>query len=366
MKAQAASRFFEVRQRLLREKLEARGLPFLVVTNPPNVFYLTGFRGSAGVVVSGPSGALLLVDPRYTIQAAEQAHGVGVKEVTTGLFHAAGRRLQKLRARRIGFEDSHLTVAEFHRFRNEGPPDAKWKAAGGLIEDLRVVKDDLEIEQIRAACRLTSEAFEEVLPQACPGVLERDLASELDFRMRRKGADGAAFETIVASGLRGALPHARPSVKPLKAGELVIFDLGAILGGYAADMTRTVYLGVPGKRVRFLYQAVLEAEQAAIGALHPGMRAGEADSAARRWLAAKKLDKLFTHSTGHGVGVEIHERPRLGRGEKTPLPARSVVTVEPGIYIKGFGGIRIEDTALVGPAGVEILTPAAKDRWWVE
>ncbi|MGH9344149.1 MAG: M24 family metallopeptidase [Terriglobia bacterium] len=366
MKAKPDSRFFDARQRRLRAQLDTRGLPFLVVTKPANVFYLTGFRGSAGVVVFGPSDAMLLVDPRYTIQAAEQARGAEVKEVTVGLFHAAGRRLQKLRARRIGFEDAHLTVGEFRRLRKEGPPDAAWKPAGGVIEDLRVVKDDHEIEQVRSACRLTSEAFEEVLPQVRPGVLERDLASELDFRMRRKGADGTAFETIVASGPRAALPHARPLAKPLKAGELVIFDLGAILGGYAADMTRTVYLGVPGKRVRFIYQAVLEAQQEAIRALHPGMKAGKVDAAARRGLAAKKLDKFFTHSTGHGVGIEIHERPSIGKREQSSISAGSIVTVEPGIYIEGFGGIRIEDTVLVGAAGVEILTPAAKDRWWLE
>ncbi|HEV2417080.1 MAG TPA: Xaa-Pro peptidase family protein [Terriglobia bacterium] len=366
MKTQPDSCFFETRQRLLLARLDARDLPFLVVTKPANIFYLTGFRGSAGIAVFGPSGGHLLVDPRYTIQAAEQARGVEVKEVTAGLFRAAGRRLQKLRARRVGFEENHLTVEEFERLRKQGPLGGAWKPAGGLIEELRVVKDDSEISQIRAACLLTSRAYEEVLPQARPGVSERDLASELDFRMRRKGADSVAFETIVASGPRGALPHARPSAKALKAGELVIFDLGAILGGYAADMTRTVYLGSPGKRVRFLYEAVLEAQQEAIGALRAGVKAGTVNAAARRRLAAKKLDKLFTHSTGHGVGIEIHERPRIGRGEQSPIPAGSIVTVEPGIYIEDFGGVRIEDTVLVGAAGTQTLTPAAKDCWWLE
>lgn len=360
------SPFIAARQRLLREKLDARGLPFLVVTKPANVFYLTGFRGSAGIALFGPSNALLLVDPRYTIQAKEQACGVEVREETAGLFRAAGLALQKRRARRVAFEDAHLTVAEFERLRQVGPRGARWKPQDGLIEDLRVVKDDSEIGRIRAACRLTAEAFEEVLPQIRPGVTEQDLASELDFRMRRKGAEGSAFETIVASGPRGALPHARPSAKALAAGELVIFDLGAILGGYAADMTRTVCVGKPGKRARTLYQGVLEAQEKAVHSLRADVAAGKPDAVARRALASQKLAKFFTHSTGHGVGVEIHEKPRLGKSEQTPIPAGSIVTVEPGVYIQGVGGVRIEDTVLIGKTGTETLTLAAKEPWWVE
>lgn len=365
-KPNSMSAFIAARQRLLRERLKARDLPFLVATKPANIFYLTGFRGSAGVAIFGPSDALLLVDPRYTIQAKEQSCGVEVREETAGLFRAAGLALQKRRARRIVFEDAHLTVEEFERLRHAGPRGARWKPQGGLIEDLRVVKDDFEIGRIRAACRVTAEAFEEVLPQVKPGVTEQDLATELDFRMRRKGAEGSAFETIVASGPRGALPHARPSAKALAAGELVIFDLGAILGGYAADMTRTIHLGVPGKRARTLYQGVLEAQEKAVQSLRANVEAGRPDAVARRALAARKLGKFFTHSTGHGVGVEIHEKPRLGKGEQTPIPAGSIVTVEPGVYIQGFGGVRVEDTVLVGPAGTEILTLAAKDRWCME
>lgn len=366
MKTKPDSSFIAARQRLLREQLEARGAPFLVVTKPANVFYLTGFRGSAGVAVFGPSSAVLLVDPRYTIQAGEQACGVEVREETSGLFRAAGQLLQKRRARQVAFEDAHLTVEEFQRLRKGGPHGARWKPAGGLIEDLRMVKDEFEIGWIRGACRLTSEAFEEVRPMARPGVTERDLANELDFRMRRKGAEGPAFETIVASGPRAALPHARPSEKALAAGELVIFDLGAILGGYAADMTRTIYLGAPGRRAKSLYQGVLEAQEKAVQTLRAGVNAGKPDATARRVLAAGKLDKFFTHSTGHGVGVEIHEKPRLGKGEETLIPAGSIVTVEPGVYIQGFGGVRIEDTVLVNPAGAEVLTLSAKDPWWQE
>jgi Xaa-Pro aminopeptidase len=210
---------------------------------------------------------------------------------------------------------------------------------------------------------VTAEVFTELLPQIRPGLVEQDLAAEIEFRMRKKGAEGAAFETIVASGPRSAYPHARPSSKALQECELVIFDLGAILSGYAADMTRTVYLGEPTRRVRSLYSAVLKSQEGAIRSVQDSTPTGEVDSAARRILAKHGLVRYFTHSTGHGVGLEIHERPRLGKGETTCLRSGSVVTVEPGVYLEGFGGIRIEDTVLVGPDGPEVLTPASKECW---
>ena len=248
------SSYFEARQQALRNELARRKLPFFVVTKPENLFYLTGFRGSAGIVLFGQDEAVLLVDPRYTVQAREAAAGVEIREVRTGLHQAAGAVLRGLHARRIGFEDGHLTVEQFQLLRQAGPSKASWAPGGGMVEDLRVSKDDLEIDCIRQACELTARAFEATLPLVKPGVRERELASELDYRMRRNGAEGTAFETIVASGPRAALPHARPSARALEPGELVIIDLGAILGGYAADMTRTVYLGIPGRRVRRLYQ----------------------------------------------------------------------------------------------------------------
>lgn len=343
--------------------MDARGASMLIVSNPANLFYLTGFRGSAGAAILESRGGLLLVDPRYTIQASKQAQGVEVLEVKSGLLGAVGRLLRKRHARKILFEDTHLTVDNFKRLRKEGPANASWLAAKGLVEDLRVVKDDLEVAQIKAACRLTSDAFTEALSLVRTGTSERDLASEVDFRMRHKGAEGTAFETIVASGPRAALPHARPTDKQLKPGELVIMDLGAILGGYMADLTRTICIGPPSKRAKALYEAVLEAQQQALDSIRAGAAAGEVDGVARSSLAGRGLDQHFTHSTGHGVGIEIHERPRLGRSETASLPAGSVVTVEPGVYIEGFGGVRIEDTVLVSAQGAEILTTAPKNPY---
>jgi Xaa-Pro aminopeptidase len=365
MNCESVSSYVRLRQQALRAQLVARKIAVFLVTKPVNLFYLTNFRGTAGLAVFTPSEASLLVDPRYTLQARRQAVDVEVIEIKDGLLRAAGRRFCKARRTRVGFEDTHLTCAEFQSLREEANSSTRWQQAGGLIEDLRAVKDAVEIGRMRQAGKLTAQVFQEVASNLRPGVAERGLAAEIEYRMRQHGADSAAFETIVASGPRAALPHARASEKTLGSGELVIFDLGAILSGYASDMTRTVYLGTPDRRVRALYQSVLGAQCEAIERLRAGVRAGEVDAAARRRLAGRNLARFFTHSTGHGVGIEIHERPRLGKGEKKRISAGSVVTVEPGVYIEDFGGIRIEDTVLVAPDGPEILTPASKDQWCI-
>jgi Xaa-Pro aminopeptidase len=366
MGTQPTGELFVARQERLRTELDKRRLPIFVVSSPVNIFYLTGFHGTAGVVIFERSEAVMWVDPRYTLQARGEARGVEVIEARRGLLKAVGGWLKKRRASVVGYEDLHVSCAEFRSLERESPRTTRWQEAGGIIEDLRMVKDSYEIEQIRQAGHLTAEVLTEVIPGIQPGVRESDLAVELEYRMRRKGADGAAFETIVASGLRGALPHARASAKPLCAGELVILDLGAILAGYAADMTRTLYLGRPGPRVRNLYKAVVEAQQEAVAAARRGVRAGDVDGAARRCLKRRGLADHFTHSTGHGVGLQVHEKPRLGCNEKTRLRAGFVVTAEPGIYMEDLGGVRVEDTVLVGAQGPEVLTPAAKAPWCIE
>jgi Xaa-Pro aminopeptidase len=345
--------------------METRHVPLILVTHLVNVRYLTGFTGSAGMVLLGPRHGILWVDPRYTLQAQYQAEGVEVIEEKKGLLKGAASWLRKNGVRDATFEASNLTCAQFDQLRKEAGHRLELKPAGDLIEELRIVKDRGEIEAIRSAGRVTAEVFAEMLPLVRPGVIEQDLAAEIEYRMRKKGAEGAAFETIVASGPRSAYPHARPSSKALQESELVIFDLGAILGGYAADMTRTVFLGEPNRRVRNLYSAVLKAQAGALRAVQDPTPAGEIDSAARRILAKHRLARYFTHSTGHGVGLEIHERPRLAKKETTQLRCGSIVTVEPGVYLEGFGGIRIEDTVLVGPDGPEVLTPASKENWIV-
>lgn len=366
MRPDTLSDAFAARQQRLRVQLEAHKLSCLLVSNPLNIFYLTGFRGSAGLAILGPSDAILWVDPRYTLQAYEQTRGFSVIEERAEPLKAVGRWLAGKRLRVVGYDDSYLTCAAYRRLREHVSRGIALKTAGGLVEDLRRVKDSIEIEHIRRAGRLTAAVFQELLPQIRPGARESDLAADIEYRMRRAGADGAAFETIVASGIRSAWPHARASSKLLKKSELVILDLGAILNGYASDMTRTIHLGNPPRRVRSFYQAVLEAQRRAVEAAQAGGRSCDVDRAARRVLRHSRLERFFTHSTGHGVGLEIHESPRVARRDKYRLEPGCVITVEPGVYLEGFGGIRIEDTLLIGEGQPEILTPAPKDDWFIE
>lgn len=356
---------FGARKERLLAALDQHKLSALVITKPANIFYISNFRGSSGVIVLGPRDAILWVDPRYTLEARESARGVEVCEEKGGLLRAAGRWLSRRtkKLQRVGYDDSHLTCRALRELREHAGARVRLSPTGGIIEELRAVKEPGEIDCIRRAGHLTAAVFEEVRGAIRAGVREADIGAEIEYRMRRRGAEGAAFETIVASGPRAALPHARASAKPLERHELVILDLGAILAGYAADMTRTVYLGQPSRRVRGLYRAVLVSQERAIAALRPDTLAADIDSAARRSLGRRGLGRYFTHSTGHGVGLEIHEAPRLGRGERTRLRPGSVVTAEPGVYLEGFGGIRIEDTVLVTDGTPEILTPATKDDW---
>jgi len=352
------------RQQHLRAQFERKKIAALLVTHLPNIYYLSGFRGSAGVLLVGPSESILWVDPRYTLQAAEQAEGVKVVEARKGLLKEAAGWIRKKRLGPVGYDDAVLTCREFASLERAGGLRRPWISAGGMVEDLRIVKDSGEIEWIRKAGKLTAEVFEEIKGKIRPGVRESDLAAEIEYRMKRKGAEGVAFETIIASGVRSAWPHAMPSAKLLKENDLVIIDLGAILGGYAADMTRTVYLGKPSARVRTLYNKVREAQERATRVARAGRLTCDVDEAARKTLAKRKLDQYFTHSTGHGVGLEIHEMPRVSRGDKRRLQAGYVITIEPGVYLEGVGGVRIEDTVLVTGGKPEVLTPATKDAWF--
>jgi len=354
------------RQNSLRAKMEEQKLPSLLVTNLTNIAYLTGFRGTAGIALFTCREGVLWVDPRYALQAQEQARGVEVIEEKKGLLKAVAEWLKRNKKRRVGYEQAHLTCADFARLQQDNGRRVSFVPATGLVEQLRAVKDEEEVARIRGAGRITGEVFEKVLGGVRPGVSESELGAEIEYLIRKKGGEGVAFETIVASGPRAALPHARASCKLLKENEFVIFDLGAILAGYAADMTRTVYLGEPSRRVRSLYNAVVEAQANAVRSALPGVRAGDVDAVARRSLAGRGLARFFTHSAGHGVGMDAHEMPRLARGEKARLQVGQVVAVEPGIYLEGLGGIRVEDTILVGPTGPEVLTPARKDQWVVE
>jgi Xaa-Pro aminopeptidase len=340
--------------------LEAPKLGALLVTNLHNVRYLTGFTGSNGaVLLFKDKPAVLFTDPRYTVQSQQQ--------VTCRVHIAKGpltapivKEIDRARVRRVGFEQDNLTVAQLESFKKGLPARAQLEPVSGLIEGLRLVKDADEIGKIRASVMTNSSALEAALKRFKLGMTESELAAEIDYQSRKLGAEAPAFDTIVAAGERAALPHAHPGPASIGLGILLI-DMGAFLGGYASDMTRMVHVGPATAKYKKAYRAVLEAQLAAVDAVKPGATTGSVDRAARSTLKSHKLDREFIHSTGHGLGLEIHELPRIGRKDKTRLTPGMAITIEPGVYIEGWGGIRIEDTVLVTPGGCEILTPTSKD-----
>jgi Xaa-Pro aminopeptidase len=352
---------FHRRRRALSARLSESKLDSLLITSPPNWYYLTGFTGEAGALVVSRRGTVLITDGRFTVQANDETSGVQIVQQKGSLLESVGQFLKESTGKRVGFDPAHLTVAQLQSLRKAGGAKLRWQPVSGAVEALRMRKDASEIAQMRKAGILVGEVFSSVLPLLKPGVREFEVGAEIEYQMRKRGASGPAFETIVAFGERGALPHARPTSKRLRKNELVVLDLGVILGHYCSDMTRTVHVGRASSRVRAWYQAVLEAQRAAIAAVKDGVSCGTVDAAAREVLAGYHLDKLFVHGTGHGLGLEVHEDPRVARGQKKRLEPGNVITIEPGIYAEGIGGIRIEDDVVVHADRTEVLTRAPRD-----
>lgn len=333
-----------------------------LVTCLANLNYLTGFTGSNGLLIVGASRAIFLTDSRYAIQARQEISVARIRVVRKSLLHAAAGTLAHWgRRTRVAFSPEQLAVSQWRQLKDTSSRTIRWVEAPQAIETLRQVKEASEIAAIRDAGQLAGEVFGEVLPLIKPGLKELDLAAEIEYRMRHKGASKPAFQTIVASGVRSAWPHALPTSKPIQKNELVVLDLGAILRGYCSDLTRTVYLGKAPAAIRERYRAVQEAQGEGIAALRPGAAASAPDRAARLVLKRYRLEKFFTHSLGHGLGLDVHEPPRLARGETGVLRAGCVVTIEPGVYVEGEGGIRIEDDVLVTAEGPQLLTHAARE-----
>jgi Xaa-Pro aminopeptidase len=350
----------KLRRRAAAQALAARKLDALIVASPANIRYLTGFTGSNGLLLLWKGGAVLFTDPRYTVQAARETD-CAVRVVRGPLYPALTAVATRRRLRRLGFEEDRLALKAYRDLESVLPLGASLTPTSGLAESLRLVKSPHEIRLIRRSVELNSEAFTRAVAKLRPGMAETALAAEIDYQMGLLGASRPAFDTIVASGPRSAQPHAQPTSNPIRRNRLLLIDMGASREGYASDMTRMAFLGRPGPKVRRLYEAVLEAQLAAIDAVRPGVEAGAIDRAARQVLRASGLDRAFVHSTGHGLGLEIHEAPRLAAGVGTPLQAGMVITVEPGVYFEGFGGIRIEDTVVVTSSGCQVLTPTSKE-----
>lgn len=346
---------------LLRQDAAALELDAALVSSLPNIRYLTGFTGSNGLLLVTARQATLLTDPRYTLQAAAETEGSGVKVAIAkgSLEEALTTKLGK--GKRIGFENNRIPYRTWEHLQRTLPLNALLRPLGAAIETRRMVKSESEIASIRASVMTNSSAFEAAVARFRAGMTETDFAAEIEYQMRLCGAEKPSFDTIVAFRKNSALPHARPGAAKIDGNGLLLIDMGTFRGGYASDMTRCIHLGKPGAKTRGLYRAVLEAQLAGIDAIAPGVSAGDVDAAARKVLRKYGLEKAFIHSTGHGLGLEIHEAPRLGRGDGTPLQAGMTITVEPGAYLDGVGGVRIEDTVLTTPKGVAILTPTPKE-----
>ena len=343
--------------------LRERELDALLVTNLVNVRWLTGFSGSSALAVIGVGGdgsRRFLTDFRYLTQSDEQVPPAWTKEIATDLLEQAAERLPEGGMLKLGFDHDDVSVRRHERLRGLVEGRAELVPAGGLIEDLRLVKDAAEIERIRDAARVADEAFEEVMAAGIVGRTERDVALDLEIAMRRRGADGASFPPIVAAGAYAALPHAVPRDVPIPAGTLVVIDWGAQKDGYASDCTRTVATGDIDPRDREVYELVLTAQQAALEAVRPGPLGRDVDAVARQIIDDAGHAEHFGHGLGHGVGLEIHEGPRLSKQGDTALAAGHVVTVEPGVYVPGAVGVRIEDLVAVTAGGHEVLSGIPK------
>ncbi len=339
---------------------EALKADAFVVSALPNVRYLTGFTGSNAMAVFAPGFAMLFTDPRYTIQAGQES-GCQVRIAKGYLTKAVAALAARKRWKRIAFERNRMAYDAWESLRGLLPSTTRLVPVQGVVEQMRMVKSAEEIALIRRSVETNSAAFEAAVRKIRPGISESDLAAEIEFQMRRRGAEKPAFDTIVATGARTALPHAQPTAQALNGHGIVLIDMGATRDGYASDMTRTLFLGKPDPRLRRMYKAVQRAQQAGVDAVREGVTAGAVDRATRNVLKAHGLEKEFVHSTGHGLGLEIHEPPRLGRRDATVLKAGMVITIEPGAYREGVGGIRIEDTVIVTKNGCDVLTPTSKE-----
>jgi Xaa-Pro aminopeptidase len=352
---------FAQRRRALQAHLAKEKLDCLLVSHPPDWYYLSGFTGESGALLVGRKNVTLVTDGRFTVQARDETSGVRLHRQKGSLSEATGGFLRAGSKKKVGFDPAHFSVGEFGALRKATGTGFQWRPVPGLINGLRMRKDAGELAQMRKAAILAGDVVRGVLGLLKPGIREFEVAAEIEYEMRKRGASGPAFETIVAFGERSALPHARPTAKRLRKNELVVLDLGAILGHYCSDMTRTVYVGRAPERIRRWYGAVLEAQGAAIAAVGNGVTCGDVDNAARQVLAGHRLERYFVHSTGHGLGLEVHEDPRVARGQKRRLEPGNVITIEPGVYVEGIGGIRIEDDVVVHSNRTEILTRVERD-----
>jgi Xaa-Pro aminopeptidase len=348
----------------VRAALAASGAPALLVTSLTNVRYLTGFTGSAALLLITDAGLTFVTDGRYGEQAAQQLADAGVEAAievsSTGQATVLAEAVRAAGVAALGLEADAVTWAAQRRYATDWFPGLELVPTTGVVSGVRIVKDDGEVARIEAAAAIADDALAAVRPLLAEGPTEREFGRALDAAMLDRGADDLSFETIVASGPNGARPHHRPSDRPIVEGDLVVLDFGALLDGYHSDMTRTIAVGAIAPTQQRMLDVVLEAQQAGVEEVRAGVAAKDVDAACRRVIAAAGWEDAFLHGTGHGVGLDIHEDPRVGKTSAATLVDRCVVTVEPGVYLPEHGGVRIEDTVVVTPDGARRLTTTPK------
>ncbi|WHX47474.1 Xaa-Pro peptidase family protein [Paenibacillus woosongensis] len=344
----------------LREAMKLKSLDAIWITGDVNRQYLTGFTGSSGYVLITLDKSYLLTDFRYMTQAADQAAGFEIVEHGSSVAKTLKELLAKQKISELGFEEENVVFSTYRAYEQELQP-VKLIPSAGLVEGLRLYKDDHELALMKQAAELADQTYMHMLKVLRPGVTEREMALEIEIFMRRNGATSSCFDTIVASGERSALPHGVASDRVLRSDEFVKMDFGALLNSYCSDITRTVVLGKPAPKHREIYDIVLEAQLHTLAHLRPGMTGREADALARDIIVRYGYGEQFGHSTGHGLGMEVHEAPRLSKLSDDILQPGMVVTVEPGIYIPGFGGVRIEDDVVITEGGCRRLTESSKE-----
>ena len=332
----------------------------ILIHKPSNMFYLSGYTGE-GLIAAGCGFQAIITDFRYTEQAERQAPGFQVLMIEKGVSHAAlaGRLFEEHGVRRVRYEDDQVTVRDFAALQ-KAIPGMEWESLGNAPETIRRIKDEQELQYIEEACDISCKAFDRLLPFIKPGITEKELQLKLDFLLQEMGGEALAFNTIVASGVNGSLPHAIPSDKKVETGEMITFDFGAKKGGYCADMTRTVALGQPSPEMKRIYDTVLLAQETCESMLAPGKVCREIDAEARRIIDGAGYAGRFGHGLGHSVGIDIHEEPRLSQVCNDLLEVNQTITVEPGIYVPGLGGVRIENTCAITESGGRTLVHAQK------
>lgn len=342
----------------LRAQFDQRGVDSFVTTDATHVRYLSGFSGSSGLLLVGKDEAVLVTDFRYEEQASQEAPDVRIEIARDGLIEKL-METQGLIGRRVGFESCWLSHKSYLTFK-EKFTTSEWIPQEGMVESLSIIKDKTEIAKIREAVRIGDAVFAKVLRLVRPGISERDLAAEIEYVARRSGAEKTAFEPIVASGPHSSMPHAPVTDRRIEEGDLLTVDMGVVYEGYASDLTRTVVIGTPTAKQRRTYEIVLSAQNAALDEARAGIACAALDKVARGIIENAGHGPEFGHSLGHGVGLRVHELPRLSSKEKRILEPGMVVTIEPGIYIAGWGGVRIEDLVVIREGGCENLTRASK------